>query len=168
MNLFGLKLVWFRFYIILRECRTLKILLMVTGLLVMVSGCGTGTTISLPATPGNSSGDVTSYLYYYLTTREGRPVYTIVYSLANSKPEPLTVNRVEVLDGVGDVKHSVSEPSIQESSTGGFIETGKSIKLAVQVSSLPDDIKEWTVRWYCTDSVGRPITIEGGYSIPHN
>jgi hypothetical protein len=145
----------------------LKKLLTITLLPLLLNGCAGSAASTIPATPVSSSGGVTSYLYYYLLAGDGLN-YTIVYSLSNYMPETLKVYRVELLDGTGDVKRTVSESSIEASSSGGRIERNGSFKLASQVSKLPVDIKDWIVRWYCTDSSGQSLIIDGKYSIPRN
>jgi len=145
----------------------LKIHLAIISLLLIASGCAREVAGTTPAVPVSTSGGITSYLYYYLLAGDG-PDYTIVYSLSNYTPETLKVCRAELLDGTGDVKRTISESSIQASSSEGILETNGSIKLANQVSKLPVDIKDWVVRWYCTDSSGQSLIIDGKYSVPRN
>jgi hypothetical protein len=105
--------------------------------------------------------------YFYARNNDGSPGYRIIYSIWNHSPLAITASRVELLDSMGKVRQTVAESTLRKTSSGGIVETNKSLSLSYKISELPPDIKEWIVRWYYTGANGQRETVEGNYIDRH-
>lgn len=93
----------------------------------------------------------------------GSYVHQLGYNLTNGSSQTITVTKVEFSDKNGNIKHTVSESTIQGTSHKGQLLSGNTFNWSVsfQVPYSTEEIEGWQVKWYCLDANGQKFTVKG-------